>query len=77
LFACFAAFEFVIIMADKHTGETYCLSLTDKGKYDAKTRWLYTNRAFSRDCHCRIVNGDINAGTTAGKKTGKRSCLPV
>jgi hypothetical protein len=59
-------------MADKHTSETYCLSLKEKDKHDAQRKRLHVNRAFGSDCYYRIIDGDTDAGTTAGKAAGSR-----
>ena len=41
--ACVSTSEFIIIMVDKHTGETHYLSLRGKGKRHAQTKRLYLN----------------------------------
>jgi hypothetical protein len=46
------------------------LSLKDKENRHAQTKGIYTNRAFSSDCYCRITNGNIDAGTKPGEETG-------
>jgi hypothetical protein len=38
---------------------------------------VYPNRAFGGDCHYRIIDGDIDAGTTAGKAAGGRRWVYV
>ncbi len=62
-------------MADKRTGETHYLSLKEMVKSYAQSKWLYINRAFSRDCHYCIVVGDTNARTTASEETSQRCCM--
>ncbi len=62
-------------MADKHISETHYFSLKEMVKSYAQSKWLYINRAFGRDCHYRIIDGDIDAGTAAGKKAGTGSGL--
>ncbi len=64
-------------MADKHTSETYCLSLKEKGKRHAQRKRLHVNRAFGSDCYYRIIDGDTDAGTTAGKAAGSRRWVYV
>jgi hypothetical protein len=49
--------------------------LKEKGKYHARTKRIYVNRAFGGDCHHCLADGDIDAGAAAGKETGKGSCL--
>jgi hypothetical protein len=46
--------------------ECYC-EQTKKG--------IYFNRAFGGDSYHCIIDGDIDAGFAAGKKTGKIGCL--
>jgi len=62
-------------MADKHTSETHYLFLKEKGKSYAQRKRLYFNRAFSSDCHYRIIDGNIDAHTKPGKETVKISRL--
>jgi len=40
-----------------------------------RAKWLYINRAFGGDCYRRIIDGNIDASTAAGKKTGQRCCM--
>jgi len=42
-----------------------------------QTKSIYLNRTFGGDCHYRIVDGDIDAGTAAGEKAGKDCCLQI
>jgi hypothetical protein len=44
--------------------------LKEKDERDAQRKRLYPNRAFGGDCHYRIIDGDTDAGTTAGKAAG-------
>ena len=41
-----------------------------------KTRF-HVNRTFGGDCYHSIIDGDIDAGTTAREETGTGSCLSV
>jgi hypothetical protein len=38
---------------------------------------FYFNRTFGSDCYYCIVDGNIDAGTAAGKETGKSDYLPI
>jgi hypothetical protein len=67
----------VIIVADKHIGETHYLSSKEMGKSYAQRKRLYVNRAFSSDCHYCIVVGDIDARTTASEETSTGSHLSI
>jgi hypothetical protein len=73
---CITASKCVIMMADKHTSETHCLSLKEKGKRHAQRKRLYTNRAFGSDCNYRIIDGHIDAGIAAGEETSADGNLP-
>lgn len=84
--ACVTIIKDVIILIDKHTMENYHVGnkllvrkslLKEKKNHHVQTRWLHVSRTLSSDCNYRIVDGDTNAITTAGKKTGKGSCLSV
>ncbi len=48
-----------------------------KGCHYGQTKGFYANRTFGGNRHHCIVDGDIDAGTTAGKETGKVGYLPV
>jgi hypothetical protein len=64
-------------MEEDHISETYCLSLREKGKRHAQTKWLYLNRTFGSDCHHCVIDGCIDAGTAAGKEAGKGGSMSV
>jgi len=50
-------------------------SLREKEKHHVQTKSIYLNRAFGRDCHYRIIDGDIDAGDAAGEETGQGGSL--
>jgi len=64
-------------MADKHTSETYCLSLKEKGKRHAQRKRLYPDRAFDGDFHYRVVGGNSAAYIAACQETGKSGYLSI
>jgi hypothetical protein len=47
----------------------------NEGYYYAQKNRVHINRAFGGNCHHCIIDGDIDAGFAAGKKTGKIGCL--
>ncbi len=63
--ACMTMTRCVIIMANRLTGETHYISLKEKDKSHAHTKRLYFNRTFGGDCHYCIIDGDIDASTSA------------
>jgi hypothetical protein len=50
---------------DKHINETD-YSLSEKESCYAQAKRFYTDRTSRGDCHYRIADGDINAGTATG-----------
>jgi len=47
-----------------------------KGRYSyAQTKRIYVNRTSGRDCHHRVINGDIDTGTESGERTGQAGGL--
>ena len=48
-----------------------------EGYYYAQKNRVHINRAFGGNCHHCIIDGDIDAGFAAGKKTGTSGCLSV
>jgi hypothetical protein len=67
--------ECVIIMAEEHAREAHYLSLKEKGKRHARTKGLYINRTLGGDRNYCAIDGNTDAGATAGKETSKGSCL--
>jgi hypothetical protein len=47
--------ESVIIIKEKHTSETHCLSLKEKDERDAHRKRIYPDRAFDGDFHCCVA----------------------
>jgi len=43
----------------------------------AQTKGIYVNRTSGGNLHCCVVDGDIDAGTTASKKAGEGGYLSV
>jgi hypothetical protein len=47
-----------------------------RGDFHAKAQRLYVNRAAGGNCHYCVVDGYIDAGTTAGEETGQNRNVP-
>ncbi|GAG46974.1 unnamed protein product, partial [marine sediment metagenome] len=53
-------------------------SKTPKNEYHyGQTKRVYVSRTFGGNCHYSDVDGDIDAGPTAGKESGKGGNLSV